>query len=83
MIYALSPKQPVFIDGRADMYGEEIFTDYKKIVQVDKEIDNLLNRYEIQFIFYPLNSSLIRYLKVQGNWREIYSDDLASILIRR
>lgn len=83
MIYTLGSEKPVFIDGRADMYGVEIFTDYKKIVQVDEEVDALLNRYDINFVLYPLNSSLIRYLKVQGSWIEIYSDNLASILIRK
>lgn len=83
LIYALEPKQKVFIDGRADMYGEDIFGDYQKIVSLDKEAEELLDRYDVDWVLFPIDSVLIRYLKVTGKWQEIYSDDMASILIRR
>lgn len=82
MIYALRPEQPVFIDGRADMYGLKIFGDYQKIVQVDEKMDELLEQYNIKWIFYPKDSPLIRYLKQKKNWQEIYADELASILTK-
>lgn len=82
MIYALRPEQPVFIDGRADMYGTKIFNDYQKIVKVEKEINDLLDKYQIKWVFYPTNSSLIRYLILKKTWHEVYSDGFASILIR-
>ena len=81
-IFALRPEQPVFIDGRADMYGAEIFSDYQKFVKVDKNINELLDKYQIKWVFFPSDSNLIRYLKLDDNWHEIYSDELASILIR-
>lgn len=83
LIYALDPQQKVFIDGRADMYGEEIFEDYQKIVSLDSETDKLLNRYDIEWILFPGDSALVRYLKATGKWQETYSDEEASILIRR
>jgi len=82
IIYALTPPQPVFIDGRADMYGEKIFKNYQSIVNLDSSIDELLKEYEIDWIFYPLDSKLIRHLKSTGQWIEVYSDDLAAILKR-
>ena len=30
LLYALNPPPKVFIDGRADMYGEQILSDYRQ-----------------------------------------------------
>lgn len=82
LIYALDPAQKVFIDGRADMYGEEIFEDYRKIISLDKDAEKLLKDYDIDWVLFPLDSALVRYLKATGKWQEIYSDGEASILRR-
>jgi hypothetical protein len=83
LIYGLKPAQKVFIDGRADMYGEKIFGDYRKIVGIEKEIDELLENYEIGWILFPPDTPLFRYLMATGRWREIYRDDQAAILLRK
>jgi hypothetical protein len=82
LIYALNPPQPVFIDGRADMYGEEIFTDYGKITKVTEDTDALLQQYDIDWIIFPWDRPLIRYLNAGGGWAEIYRDDQLAILVR-
>jgi hypothetical protein len=83
LIYAMDPPQKVFIDGRADMYGEEIFGDYQKIASLDKEAQELLDRYQIDWILFPTDSALVRFLKATQDWQETYSDGAASILVRR
>lgn len=82
LIYALQPPQPVFIDGRADMYGEEIFSDYQKVVRIDKEIDEILDKYKVNWVVYPHDSPLVRYLLVSRQWNEVYQDEEASVLLR-
>jgi len=82
LIYALEPPQPVFIDGRADMYGEEIFGDYGKIRKVDAETDALLDKYGIDWIIFPWDRPLVRYLKAGGQWHEVYRDSALAILVR-
>lgn len=83
LIYALNPAQKVFIDGRADMYGEGIFRDYQKIVSLDAEAEDLLKQYGIDWILFPTDTALVRYLKTTGKWEEVYIDEVASILVRR
>jgi hypothetical protein len=82
LIFALDPPQKVFIDGRADMYGEEIFGDYQKIVGIKKEVDELLEKYAVNFVLFDTDAPLVRYLTVTKRWREIYRDEEASILLR-
>ncbi|MDF1577796.1 MAG: hypothetical protein P1P81_05055, partial [Desulfobulbales bacterium] len=82
LIYTLSPAQKVFIDGRADMYGEEIFKDYRKIAHLDEETGKLLGKYEIDWIIYPVDKPLVRYLKATENWSETYRDERVVVLER-
>jgi len=83
LIYALDPPQKVFIDGRADMYGEKIFKDFQKISRVDKEINNLLDSYKIRMVLFPGDTPLVRYLRATDQWQEVYRDDEASVLLRK
>ena len=82
LIYALDPPQKVFIDGRADMYGEKVFTDYWKITKVDKETDALLAQYGVEWIIFPWARPLVRYLRAGGDWSEVYRDTQLAILVR-
>jgi hypothetical protein len=82
LIYAMEPPQKVFIDGRADMYGEKIFGDYRKIAHLDKETDKLLAEYEIDWVIFPADRPLILYLKAGGDWTEVYQDNQVAILER-
>jgi hypothetical protein len=83
LIYAMNPAPKVFIDGRADMYGEKIFTDYGKIVKIDPEIEQLLDEYNIETILFPKSHILPRYLRTGNNWDKVYSDDEVVVLVRR
>lgn len=82
LIYALDPSQPVFIDGRADMYGEDLFVEYRKVVDIDKDIETILEKHEVNWVIYPHDTPLVRYLVAGNQWQEIYQDEEASVLLR-
>jgi len=82
LIYAMDPPPPLFLDGRLDMYGEEVLEDYSKIVAPDAELDELFRKYEIDWVLYP-PSPLTRLLLAGGDWREAYGDDQISVLVRK
>ena len=46
LLYALTPPPKVFIDGRADMYGEQIFSDYNTIKSSGSKREELLELLE-------------------------------------
>lgn len=81
LLFGLDPPPKVFIDGRADMYGEEVFSDYKKISNLDKDINTLLGKYEIKWTIFPSEHILNRYLKDCRGWKSLYSDEFTEILI--
>lgn len=81
LIYAMDPPPKLFLDGRLDMYGEQILEDYSKIAMLDEDMDNLLDTYRIEWVLFP-PSKLTRYLKATGGWQELYHDDQVSVLER-
>lgn len=81
VMYAF-PKYRVFIDGRVDMYGTELFEEYTDIVSFKPGWEELLEKYNITWIFYPSDSEFSRFLSINPDWEQIYSDTVTSIFLK-
>ena len=82
VIYWLYPRYKVFMDGRSDMYGEPILKEYSKVAAIEQGWKDVLDKYDINYIFYYTDSVLVRHLLTDAGWRGIYSDNVASIFLR-
>ncbi|WP_027714271.1 hypothetical protein [Desulfuromonas sp. TF] len=82
LLYAIDPPPRVFIDGRADMYGEQIFSDYKRIVFSEDLRESLLNAYEIDWIVFNKNSSIVEDLRAKDQWEPVFQNDDFVVLNR-
>ena len=82
LIYAAYPQYRVFFDGRNDMYGVEHMKDYLRVIRLGKGWENVLETYNIQWIFFDANSLLSRHLLEREDWRLIYADKVAHIYVR-
>ena len=83
LLFGLDPPPKVFIDGRADMYGEEIFSNYQKMAGLERETDSLLDKYKIEWVLFPKDHILIRYLRDCKAWQPLYEDEFAEILLKK
>lgn len=81
LIYAMDQPPLLFVDGRLDMYGEQVLEDYAKITKLDKDVDKLLNAYDIEWVLFP-STPLTRYLNAKEDWLEVYSDEQVSLFTR-
>jgi hypothetical protein len=72
----------VFIDDRADFYGERFYGQYAIINLVQPGWQKLLDDYKIQWILTPKNGPLAAALKETSAWRNV-SEDEASVLFVR
>lgn len=82
LIYAAWPQYRVFFDGRSDMYGTAIMKEYFDITRLGYAFEDIIDKYDINWVFYDNNSSLSYFLYKSDDWRLIYSDKVANIFIR-
>jgi hypothetical protein len=82
VIYWLYPRYKVFVDGRADMYGPTILKEYHKVSYIEPGWMDVLDKYDINYIFSYTDSMLVRHLSTDAGWRVIYTDNVASIILR-
>lgn len=74
-----------FIDGRTEFYGEKFFVDHNAAVGL-KEPDNLfrlLEQYDIEATLLRSDRPAAKLLDRVGGWHKIYSDDIATLHVRK
>ena len=69
---------PVFIDGRTDLYGDEIIGQWISIVQASEGWQELLDRWKIRLILIEPGRPLAKVLTDNG-WKELFRDNQAVV----
>jgi hypothetical protein len=82
LIYRLYPRTQVAVDDRHDLYGEEFFKSYLKMVHVEPGWDGLLEQYQARCVLVPKASALANILEQSPPWKSVYADDVAVIFER-
>jgi hypothetical protein len=82
VIYWLYPHHKVFMDGRSDMYGPPIIKEYLKVTGIESGWKDVLDKYGINYIIFYTDTVLVRHLLTDAGWRQIYTDNVASIFLR-
>jgi hypothetical protein len=82
IIYSAYPQYKVFIDSRVDMYGIDQFKDYLTMVYFKPGWENVIKKYNINWVIFDADSILSRHLMGRNDWKLIYSDKVANILVR-
>lgn len=73
---------PVFIDGRADVYGDDFIRTYVKAHFGREDWRDPLDEYGVEYALVLRDSRLRTLLLATSEWREVYRDHLASVLVR-
>jgi len=73
---------PDFVDGRTDLFGDEIIGDWIQIVQAEGQYLQLLDNYSINTVLLNSDRPLVSALQDAG-WKEVYTGENASILVRQ
>ena len=81
LIWAM-PSNPVFIDGRIDMYGDQFVTEHLGIVYGTIGWREPFDRYGVKNVIAEPKSVLARELRESGEWREVYQDSMAVVFVR-
>jgi hypothetical protein len=75
------PDQPIFIDGRADVYGDTVIREYVHAIGVDNPA-GVFNRYRIDHVLIPARTPLGDWLSHEKGWHPGYLDSHVAIWIR-
>ncbi len=75
------PAYPVFIDGRADLYGTELLRQWHNVVYATEQAEAILNHWQVEWLFLEPSWPIVGYLKQKG-WPVLYQDDRAIVLQR-
>jgi len=82
IIYASWPQYKVFFDGRSDMYGADRMKEYRKVLYVYPGWDEVLKKYNINWVIYNANTPLSMFLMERDDWKLIYADKVANIFVK-
>ena len=76
--------EPVFIDGRLEVVGEEFFGRYRSVFNSSDALESAVAAYKLQWIVFPYSGSpdLLGRLSKDARWRLAYVDALAVIFVR-
>jgi hypothetical protein len=80
LIWKLYPSTPVFIDGRADLYGAQLFHDFADAYQLKGPWQQIFERWHIHTVIIPPESALATGLQSAPDWTISYQDRQAIIL---
>jgi hypothetical protein len=80
LIWKLYPSTPVFIDGRADLYGQQLFDQFADTYQFKGAWQQPLQRWSVNTVLVPPHSPLATGLRSSAGWTVRYEDSQAVIL---
>jgi hypothetical protein len=81
-IYQLYPKYRVFVDGRADLYGDELLQQFQTAIQLRAGWREVVERWKLRVVLVPPFCALAQALALDPNWHVGYRDSQALLLLR-
>jgi hypothetical protein len=85
MIWCLYPDYKVYVDGRADLYGDDFLAKYVEIYNGESDPAPFLDQNSINTVVIAPGTGLatiMRMLTVRSDWRLEYEDNHAVIFVR-
>jgi hypothetical protein len=82
LLFRAWPDVTVFIDGQTDFYGEGLTREYETVITLAEGWEQILARYDVDWVIMPTDSRLVRALRQDDGWAEAYADATAVVLQR-
>jgi len=82
LIWHLWPDYLVFVDGRTDLYGDELLRQYLKVHFVKPGFYTILNQHGVNFVVTEAGSFTDNFLALDDGWILAYADDVAVVYVR-
>ncbi len=73
---------PVYIDGRADVYGDDFMLFYLQAYKASATWEEPLTAYQVDYVIMELGQPLNSLLALSPAWEEVYRDEVSQIFVR-
>ena len=83
LIWKLYPQVHVFIDGRADVYGDAFFEEYMSVNSGEPGWREKLDQHDVRTVMVKPDAALASLLRQDSGWEKAFEDQSAVIFIRR
>jgi hypothetical protein len=71
-----------FIDGRADLYGDDFLLTYHQVASLEEGWPEVFEQYDIEYALLKKDSHLAAVLTADSQWELLYADELAVIFLQ-
>ena len=75
------PKYPVFIDGRTDLYNDEVIDQWLQVVRGEPGWQDVLDRWDVRLVLIEPSTPLAGQLSAAG-WQPVYVDEVAVVYLK-
>ncbi len=83
LIWRLYPSYRVYIDGRADVYGDELVKQFLEVHDGKSAWRKWLDFYEIQTVLVKPDAGLASLLRQDSGWQKVFEDKHSVIFVRK
>jgi hypothetical protein len=77
------PDHLIFMDGRADVYGDELLQMYVSVIGVQGDPQVVFDRYAIDHAVFPPYTPLADWFDASDAWERAYADETAVVWLHR
>jgi hypothetical protein len=81
-IWKLYPDYRVYIDGRADVYGDDLMSEFATAYYLTDDWEKPLRQWAVCTVVLPPDTPLVTALRSSPEWKQIYADAQVSVLTR-
>ena len=72
----------VFVDGRNDMYGDDLLNEYSAVRNADDGWDEIVDRHGVDVLLFPPDAPIVRGFAQDAGWCETVRDEVQVLLAR-
>lgn len=83
LIYHLYPQQRVFVDGRADVYGDELIDKYVDVSRLRPRWREVIDENDVRMALVEKASPLAVVLGQDTRWREVFVGEVERLFVRQ
>jgi hypothetical protein len=81
-IWKLYPHSRVFVDGRADLYGDDLLRQFQTALQLRTGWEAILDQWRVDAVLLPPSSGLAQALLFDRNWSVAFHDPHSVVITR-